>query len=173
MNCCEKNVERLGEVALHGNSLTLLGERLQAGDQAPDFALLKTDLSAVTLADFAGKTLLLSVAPSLDTPTCDLQAKRFNEEAAKRKNIAVLNISMDLPFALKRWCGANHADDIVALSAHRSRKFGVSYGVLIKELRLLARSVFVISPEGIVTYAQIVPEISNQPDYEEALAKLP
>src|SRR3989338_11280299 len=131
--------ERKGAVTFKGNPLTLIGPELKAGDNAPDFKLLAGDLSEVTLASSKGKTRLISVVPSLDTPVCDLQTKRFNEEASKLpSNVVVLTVSTDLPFAQSSWCGASHVDKVKTLSDHRDTNFGRAYGVLIKELRLLS-----------------------------------
>ncbi|MBN1256494.1 MAG: thiol peroxidase [Planctomycetes bacterium] len=162
--------KRPGEVTMHGKAVTLLGPVLKIGEPAPDFTLLKTDMSEVHLSDFAGKTVILSVTPSLDTPVCDLQAKRFNQEARGLANTVILNISMDLPFAQKRWCGAVGADNIITLSDHRTGCFGAAYGVLIDGMRLLARAVLVIGPDGDIKYIQLVPEITEEPDYDAALA---
>lgn len=168
----DKMPVRKGEVTFLGNPLTLRGPKLRVGDKAPNFCLLRQDLSEATLRDFAGRTLLIAAVPSLDTPVCDLEAKRFNEEAAKRPNVTVLVVSMDLPFAQSRWCGATGAKNIVTLSDHRSAEFGADYGVLISELRLLARAVFVIGPDGVIRHLQIVPEVAHQPDFDKALAAL-
>ncbi|MCB9800391.1 MAG: thiol peroxidase [Candidatus Omnitrophica bacterium] len=165
--------ERRGVVTFKGNPLTLVGPEIKAGDKAPDFSVLAGDLSEVKLANLAGKTVLISVVPSLDTPICDLQSKRFNEEASKLpENIKVVTVSIDLPFAQKRWCGAAHADKIQCLSDHREASFGQAFGVLIKELRLLARSIFILDPQGTVTYAEYVKEVTEHPDYDKALAVL-
>ncbi len=165
--------ERTGLVTIHGNPLTLQGTPVKVGDKAPDFTLLTNDLAPATLADYKGKALVLSAVPSLDTPTCDMETRRFNTEAAKLgENVKILTISADLPFAQKRWCGAAGIDKVQTLSDHKAVEFGLKYGVLIKELRLLARAVFVVDPSGTVVYAQIVPEIASEPDYDAALAAL-
>lgn len=165
--------ERTGLVTIHGNPLTLLGPALKVGDPAPDFTLVTNDLAPATLADYAGKTLVLSAVPSLDTPTCDMETRRFNTEAAKLgEGVRILTISMDLPFAQKRWCGAAGIDKVQTLSDHRAAEFGLKYGVLIKELRLLARAVFVVDRAGKLAHVQIVPELSSEPDYAAALAAL-
>lgn len=162
--------ERKGAVTFKGNPLTLIGNEVKAGDKAPDFKALAKDLSEVTLASTKGKTRLISVVPSLDTPVCELQTKRFNEEASKLPaNVAVITVSMDLPFAQTRFCGAQHADKITCLSDHREASFGKAYGVLIKELRLLARSIFVIGPDDKIQYAEYVKEVTQHPDYDKAL----
>lgn len=165
--------ERQGIVTFRGNPLTLLGQDLQVGEKAPDFQVVDTDLKPVTLQDFAGKVLLISVTPSLDTPVCDAQGKKFNELAANLSgDVVVLNISVDLPFAQKRWCGINNIDRIKVLSDYQERDFGLKYGVLIKELKLLARSVWIVDKEGVIRYKQIVPEVTTEPDYDRAMAAL-
>lgn len=165
--------ERKGAATFKSNPLTLIGPELKAGDKAPHFQVLANDLSVVTLENYKGKTKLISVVPSLDTPVCDLQTKRFNEEASKLpSDVAVLTVSTDLPFAQARWCGAAHANKIKTLSDHREALFGKAYGVLIKELRLLSRSIFVIGPDDKIKYVQYVKEITEHPDYEKALASL-
>lgn len=162
--------ERKGIVTFKGNSLTLIGPEITVGQQAPDFQVLAQDLSPVTLAASSGKSRLISVVPSLDTPVCDQQTRRFNHEAAVLPNVAILTVSMDLPFAQRRWCGAAGIDKVQVLSDHRDGSFGTAYGVLIKELRLLARSVFLIDGGGTVRYVQIVPEVTSHPNYDAALA---
>ena len=165
--------ERKGAVTFKGNPLTLVGPEVKVGDKAPSFQLLASDLSAVTLESFKGKTKLISVVPSLDTPVCDAQTKRFNDEASKLpSDVIVLTVSVDLPFAQTRWCGAAHADKIKTLSDHREASFGKAYGVLIKELRLLARSIFVVGADDKVKYVEYVKEITQHPNYEKALSSL-
>ncbi len=154
---------------MKGNPLTLVGPELKAGDRAPDFKVLDRELNEVGLEDCSGKVRLISVTPSLDTPVCDMQARRFNEEAARLGDISVLNISMDLPFAIDRFCTSAGIDKVQALSDHRDASFGEKYGVLIKELRLLARSIFVIDRDDTIRYVEIVPEITDHPNYEKAL----
>jgi len=163
--------ERTGLVTFQGMPLTLVGEGLQPGDKAPDFSLLDNSLNPVRLADFKGKVCLLVTVPSLDTPVCDMETRRFNQEASRLgAGVAVLVISMDLPFAQKRWCGAAGIEQAKTLSDHRDASFGQAYGVLVKELRLLARAVFVVDREGVIRYEQIVGEIAQEPDYEAALS---
>ena len=165
--------ERKGVITFKGNPLTLVGPEIKAGDNAPDFKALAKDLSEVTLASSKGKTRLISVVPSLDTPICELQTKRFNQEASNLpSNVVVLTVSMDLPFAQTRFCGAQGTDKITALSDHREASFGAAYGVLIKELRLLARSIFVIGPDDKVEYVEYVKEVTQHPDYDKALGAL-
>jgi thiol peroxidase len=159
--------ERTGIITMKGNPLTLIGKELRVGDWAPDVEVLDNNLSPVKLSSFRGKICVISSVPSLDTPVCDMETRRFNKEAGKLSaDIQILTISMDLPFAQKRWCGAAGVDNVVTLSDHRNASFGTAYGVLIKELRLLARSVFVVDREGIIKYVQMVNEISKEPDYD-------
>lgn len=162
--------ERTGVTSFKGNPLTLIGPAIAVGQKAPDFQVLAQDLSTVTLANSQGKVRLLSVVPSLDTPVCDQQTRRFNQEAAKLPNVAILTISMDLPFAQKRWCGAAGIDKIQVLSDHKDASFGTAYGTLIKELRLLARSIFVVDGGGTVRYVEYVPEVTAHLNYDAALA---
>jgi thiol peroxidase len=163
--------ERAGAVTFRGGPLTLLGPELRAGDDAPDAALLDGDLNEAKLSDYAGKVRVLLTVPSLDTPVCDTEARRFNEAAAGLgDHVVVLVASMDLPFAQRRWCGAAGVERVVTLSDHRQAALGKAYGVLIKELRLLARAVFVIDPAGKIAYLQLVRETTEEPDYEAALA---
>ena len=162
--------QRPGAVTFKGNPMTLIGPELKPGAPAPEFQALGTDLAPVTLSSLKGKTVLISVTPSLDTPVCDQQAKRFNEEAATLPNVQALNVSMDLPFAQRRWCGASGVDRIKTLSDHRDASFGAAYGVLIKEMRLLARSVFVVDAGGTLRYVEYVPEVASHPNYDAALA---
>lgn len=163
-------MERKGIISFKGNPLTLLGAESKVGDKAPDFIVLDNELNLTGLKNFKGKTKVISVTPSLDTPVCDLQARRFNAEAAKLSDdVAVLNISMDLPFALSRFCATAGIDKVKTFSDHRDASFANAYGVMIKELRLLARSVFIIDKDDIIRYIEIVPEVTDQPDYDKAL----
>lgn len=165
--------ERPGMVTIHGNPLTLVGEDVKVGDRAPEAELLDNDLKPVKLSAYRGKTLVIASVPSLDTPVCDLETRRFNDEAASLgADIEVVTVSMDLPFAQKRWCGAAGVQRVKTLSDHRQAEFGMAYGVLIKELRLLARAVFIIDLEGRLQYVQLVPEVTNEPNYEEVLQAL-
>ena len=162
--------ERVGVITMRGNPLTLVGQELKEGDSAPDFEVLDNGLSTVKLASFKGKVCVISSVPSLDTPVCDMETRRFNQVAGKlSEDVQILTISMDLPFAQKRWCGAAGVDKVVTLSDHRNASFGTAYGVLIKDLRLLARAVFILDREGIIQYIQTVKEISEEPDYEAVL----
>jgi len=157
-------------VTLRGEPLALAGRPPPVGRPAPEAVLLDNDLNPVRLSAFGGRVLLLCAVPSLDTPVCDLEARRFNEAAAGLGDaVRVAVVSMDLPFAQKRWCGAAGADRVTSLSDHRDAAFGRAYGVLIENLRLLARALFVVDRDGVLRYAQIVPEISQEPDYEAAL----
>ncbi|HPD15245.1 MAG TPA: thiol peroxidase [Planctomycetota bacterium] len=163
--------ERAGATTFKGNPLTLIGPELKPGDKAPDFTALDNALAPVTLAAAKGKVAILVSVPSLDTPVCDLETRRFNKEAASLgSGVAVLTISMDLPFAQARWCGAAGIRNVKTLSDHRDASFGTAYGVLIKELRLLARAVFVVDREGVIRYVQLVKEMTHEPDYEAVLA---
>ena len=165
-------MERTGIVTFAGNPLTLLGNPIKVGDKAPNFTLVDKDLKEVALSDFAGKVKIISVTPSLDTPVCDLQARRFNDEAQTLSDaVVVLNVSVDLPFAIARYCADAGLDRVKALSDHREAAFGMSYGVLIKGLRLLARSIFVIDKTSVIRYQEIVPEVTHHPDYDRALAE--
>lgn len=159
-------------VTFQGNPVTLLGSKLKVGDNAPDFNVLTTDLEPRTLADYEGKVKLISVVPSVDTGVCALQTKRFNEEADKLDNIQTLTISMDLPFAQARWCSAEGVENLDMLSDHREANFGENYGVLIKELRLLSRSIFVVDENNKVTYVEYVSEVTDHPDYDAVLDHL-
>ncbi|MFG6121443.1 MULTISPECIES: thiol peroxidase [Thalassobacillus] len=160
----------MASITFKENPVTLVGEEVKAGDKAPDFKVLANDLSEVTLDDYQGSVKLISVVPSLDTGVCAEQTRRFNEEATSLGDVKVLTISMDLPFAQKRWCGAEGIENVDTLSDHRDASFGKAYGVLIEELRLLARAVFVVDSENKVTYAEYVSEATNHPDYESAIA---
>jgi thiol peroxidase len=163
-------VERSGAVTMRGNPLTLVGNELNVGEPAPDVEVLDNDLNPVKLSNYKGRVCIVSTVPSLDTPVCDMETRRFNQEAADLgSDVAILTISTDLPFAQKRWCGAAGVDKVVTLSDHRDATFGNAYGVLIKELRLLARAVFVVDKEGIIRYSQLVPEIAEEPDYDAVI----
>ncbi len=159
----------MASVTFKGNAVTLLGNEVKVGDQAPDFKVLANDMSEVTLQDTKGQVRLISAVPSLDTGVCDAETRRFNEEAVKLDNVKVLTVSVDLPFAQKRWCGAAGIENVQTLSDHRELSFGEAYGVAIKELRLLARAVFVIDSNDKVTYVQYVSEVTDHPDYEAAV----
>ncbi len=165
--------ERPGIVTLKGNPFTLVGPELKAGDSAPDFTVTANDLSPVKLSDFKGKVCVISSVPSLDTPVCDTSTRRFNEEATGLgADVVVLTISMDLPFAQARWCGAAGVTNVQTLSDYKDASFGLNYGLLIKELRLLARAVLVVDKSGKVQYIELVKEIAQEPDYEAVLAAI-
>ena len=162
--------ERKDIVTFKGNPLTLVGNPVKVGDKTPDAEVLANDLSPVKLSGFRGKVCVICSVPSLDTPVCDIQTRKFNEQAASLgDDVVVLTISMDLPFAQRRWCGSANVVNVQTLSDHRTAEFGNAFGVLIKELRLLARTVFVVDKEGVIRYIQIVDELTNEPDYEAAL----
>ena len=163
--------ERTNVATLKGNPITLIGPELKPGDAAPDFKLNKDLTTEVSLADYKGKVKLISVVPSLDTGVCDAQTKRFNEEAASLGDqVVILTVSVDLPFAQSRWCGANEVDRVETLSDYKTNAFGESYGVLIKELRLDMRSIFVIDANDTIRYVEYVKEMTEHPDYDKAIA---
>ncbi|MDD5518989.1 MAG: thiol peroxidase [Candidatus Omnitrophica bacterium] len=163
-------MERNNVVTFKGNPVTLVGDEVKAGQQAVDFKVLAQDLTEKTLGDFKGKVKLIASVPSLDTPICDLEIKRFNDEASGiSKDVAIIFISMDLPFAQKRFCQEFNINKIKTLSDHRNADFGLKYGVLIKELRLLARAIFLIDKADTVRYVEYVKEIGAPPNYEAAL----
>lgn len=166
-------MERKNVVTLKGNAVTLLGEAVKAGQKAQDFKALNTSMEEVALSGFKNKVKLIASVPSLDTPVCDLEIKRFNDEALKlSKDLVIIFISMDLPFAQKRFCQANEIKIVKTLSDHRDADFGQKFGVLIKEMRLLARAIFILDKNDIVKYVQVVPELTSPPDYERALEAL-
>lgn len=165
--------ELKGMVTFHGSPLTLVGEEIKIKERAPDFVALNSELKEVRLADYKGKVVVVVSVPSLDTPVCDLEVRRFNKEAASLGNdVVILTLSMDLPFAQKRWCGTAGVDRVVTLSDHREGNFGFAFGLLIKELRLLARSVIVIDREGMVRYVELVREMTHEPNYDLALEEI-
>ena len=162
--------ERTGVITMKGQPLTLVGPELQVGAPAPDFEVAANDLTPFQFSSLKGQVCLIASVPSLDTPVCDLETRRFNDDAANlSQDIQLMTISMDLPFAQKRWCGAAGVERLMTYSDHRLASFGLAYGVLIKELRLLARAVFVVDKAGILQYVEVVPELVNQPNYEEIL----
>ena len=163
--------ERAGAATFFGNPLTLLGDPVEVGQQAPEFTALDTDLTPRHLRDYAGKVKLIATVPSLDTGVCDAETRRWNEEAAALGDeVVVLTISADLPFAQKRWCGAAGVDRVITLSDHRDMSFALAYGTYIKELRLEQRAVFVVDQNDVIRYVEYVSEITNHPDYDAALA---
>lgn len=164
---------RSGVTTLKGNPVTLVGSGLSVGQDAPDFSLQDTGLNEVTLASSAGKTRIIATVPSLDTPVCHAETKRFNDEVKKLSNVEVLVVSMDLPFAQKRWCGAEGVENVKTLSAHRCTKFGEDYGVLIQGGpldRCLCRAIFVVDGQGKIKHVEYVKEITEHPNYDAALA---
>src|SRR5580658_4113934 len=163
-------MERPGATTMRGNPQTLLGPELKAGDKAPDFSVVNDSLQPVNLAGTGNHVRIISVVPSLDTPVCDAQTKRFNEEAAKLPDVDILTVSMDLPFAQKRWCGAFGVDKVKMLSDHRDGSFGSNYGTLIKELRIESRAIFVVGKDNTIKHAEYVKEVADFPNYETALA---
>ena len=162
-------MERAGLITFKGNPLTLVGPELKPGDAAPDFTAVDGDLNLVRLSDYRGQIVIISAVPSLDTPVCEAQTRRFNEEAA-RLGAAILTINMDLPFAQKRFCTTHGIENLKVVSDHREREFAREYGLLIKELKLLARAVLILDREGNIAYLQIVREVASQPDYEAVIA---
>jgi thioredoxin-dependent peroxiredoxin len=163
-------MERPGATTLKGNPLTLVGPELKVGDTAPDFTAVDLGLKPVTLKDTAGKVRIFSVIPSLDTPVCDAQTKKFNEEAANLPGVDIITVSMDLPFAQKRWCGAFGVDKVKMLSDHKDGSFGSNWGTLIKELRIESRAIFVLDQNNKIRHAEYVKEVADFPNYEAALA---
>ncbi len=161
--------ESSGGITFQGKPLSLVGELPRLGQAAPEFSALANDLSEVRLSAYRGKTVVLLSLPSLDTSVCDTETRRFNQEAASLGDVAILAISMDLPFAQARWCAAAGIEAVRTLSDHREASFGRTYGLLIQELRLLARAVLLLDGEGTLRYVQLVPEITNEPDYQAVL----
>ncbi|MCC8438541.1 thiol peroxidase [Brevibacillus sp. M2.1A] len=165
--------ERTGVVTIGQNPITLVGPELKVGEQAPNFTLNKDVMREVSLSDYDGKVKLISVVPSLDTGTCDAQTRRFNIEAAKQvENVVILTISVDLPFAQSRFCSTAGIDKLEVLSDYKYRSFGQAYGVLIKELQLDHRAIFVLDTNNIIRYVEYVQELTSQPNYEAALEAL-
>jgi thioredoxin-dependent peroxiredoxin len=168
--------ERIGIVTMKGNPITLVGDEVNVGQKAPDFVAIDHNLAPVKFSSYRGKICILASVPSLDTPVCATETRKFNEEASRLSpDIVIVTISMDLPFAQKRWCGAEGITRIQTLSDHRDASFGTSYGVLIKELRLLARAVFLVDQKGVLQHVQLVKEIASEPNYKDvwhALKKL-
>lgn len=162
-------IERADATTLMGKPMTLIGPELKPGDMAPDFHVVDAGMQPVSLRETAGRTRIFSVIPSLDTPVCDAQTRRFDEEAAKLKNVDIYTVSMDLPFAQKRWCGAFSVDRVKMLSDHKDGSFGSAYGTLIKDLRIESRAVFVVGPDNRIQYAEYVKEVSDHPNYDAAL----
>jgi thiol peroxidase len=163
-------MERAGATTMKGAPLTLVGPELKVGDAAPDFSLIDRGLKAVTLKDTGNRVRIISVIPSLDTPVCDAQTKRFNEAAANLPGVDIISVSMDLPFAQKRWCTAFAVDNLKMLSDHKDASFGTNYGTLIKELRIESRAIFVVDADNKIRHAEYVKEVADFPNYETALA---
>jgi len=162
--------ERNEAATFQGNPLTLVGNEVNVGETAPEFSLVANDLSPATLADYSGKVVVIAAVPSLDTPVCDMETRRFNNEAAALgDDVVILAVSMDLPFAQARWCGAAGVEAVKTLSDHKDASFGENWGALIKELRLLTRAVFVVGKDGKVAYVEYLKEITEEPDYDAAL----
>lgn len=162
-------LERANAITLKGNPMTLLGREVKAGESAPDATVVANDLSEVKISSYKGKKLIISAVPSLDTPTCDVETRRFNQEANNLKDTVILTVSADLPFAQKRWCAAAGASNVLTLSDYRYASFGENYGIMIKGLRILARCIFVVDAAGKVRYIQLVKELSQEPDYAAVL----
>lgn len=161
------------KITFKGNPLTLTGNEVKVGDKAPDFTVTSVDLNQVKLDDFKDKVKILTTFPSLDTPVCDLQVKEFNKRAASlADDVVVIGVSKDLPFAQKRFCDANSIENVVTVSDYKDNSFGNNYGLLIKELQLLARAIIIVDKSDIIQYIQIVSEVTDQPDYEDALNNL-
>ena len=163
-------MERQGATTLKGNPKTLVGPELKVGDKAPDFHAVDVGLKSVDLAGTGQGVRIFSVIPSLDTPVCDAQTKRFNEEAGKLPNVKIYTFSMDLPFAQKRWCGAFGVDNVVMVSDHQNGSFGEAYGTLVKDMRILSRAIFVVDAQNKLRHVEYVKEIGDHPNYEGALA---
>ncbi|HVW11540.1 MAG TPA: thiol peroxidase [Bryobacteraceae bacterium] len=163
-------MERPGATTLGGKPMTLIGPELKVGDNAPDFSVVDDSLKDVNLAATGSGTRIFSVVPSLDTPVCDAQTKRFNEESARLPGVQIFTVSMDLPFAQKRFCNSFALDNIKMLSDHRNGSFGEAYGTLIKDLRIHSRAIFVVGPDNKIRYVEYVPEVGSHPNYEAVLA---
>ncbi|HVV44060.1 MAG TPA: thiol peroxidase [Bryobacteraceae bacterium] len=163
-------MERPGATTLGGKPMTLIGPELKVGDAAPDFSVVDDSLKDVNLAATGSGTRIFSVVPSLDTPVCDAQTKRFNEESGRLPGVQIFTVSMDLPFAQKRFCNSFALDNIKMLSDHRSGSFGEAYGTLIKDLRIHSRAIFVVGPDNRIRYVEYVPEVGSHPNYEAVLA---
>jgi thioredoxin-dependent peroxiredoxin len=162
-------MEREGATTMRGNPMTLVGPELKAGDAAPDFTATDSSMKTVKLSDTGNNVRIFSVVPSLDTPVCDAQTKRFNEEVVNLPGVDVFTISADLPFAQKRWCGAFAVDKVKMLSDHKDASFGEHYGTLIKDLRILSRAIFVLDKDNTIRHAEYVKEVADHPNYEAAL----
>lgn len=157
------------KVTMHGKPLKLSGNTQKVGDIAPDFSVMSADMSEIKLSDFKGKVVVINSVPSVDTSVCDLQIRRFNQEASNLKGVQILSISVDLPFALERYCGAKGIDKVKTTSDHKNLDFGKKYGLVIDDLRLLSRAVIVIDKKGVIKYIEYVSEVSHAPDFDKAL----
>ncbi len=157
------------KVTFGGNPVTLVGNEIKVGEKAPDFTVINNDLKPVKLSDYKGKTRIISVFPSVDTPVCAAQNRVFNQKAAELDDTVILSVSNDLPFAQKRFCGAEGIDQVITLSDHKDVEFGSKYGFLIDELRLLARGVVIVDKDDTVQYVEYVSEIGEEPDYDKAI----
>jgi len=164
------STEREGAATLRGNPLTLIGPELKVGDPAPDFNVVDVNLKAVKLADTGDGIRIFSVVPSVDTPVCAIQTQKFNQEAPKLDGVTVYTVSMDLPFAQKRWATSEGAENIQMLSDHREGSFGSSYGTLVKDVRIESRAIFVVGPDNKIKYVEYVKEVAEEPNYEKAIA---
>jgi thiol peroxidase len=171
MNPAQGVTERPGATTFKGTPLTLVGPELKVGDKAPDFDVVDRTMQPFNLAKTAGTVRIFSVVPSLDTPVCDMQTKRFNDESKTLDNIKIYTISMDLPFAQGRWCNSFGVDNITMLSDHRAASFGPAYGTLIREWRILSRAIFVVDANDVVQHVEYVKEVADHPNYEAALNK--
>jgi len=161
--------KRKNIVTIEGNPLTLLGPEIKVGDKAPDFTVLTNDLNPYTLKDAGDQIKIISIVPSVDTGVCQIQTTRFNKEADKLDNTVILTISVDLPFALKKFCSAQGIDKVITLSDHKDLSFGMNYGFAIEELRLLSRGIVILDKDNVVQYVEYVPEVTDHPNYDKAL----
>jgi thiol peroxidase len=162
--------KRQGIVTFAGKPITLVGHEIKVGEKAPDFTALTTDLASFSLSELKGQVVVISVVPSIDTSVCDIQTRWFNEDAAKIDGLVVLSVSVDLPFALKKYCAAKDISTVKTVSDHKDLDFGLKYGFVIEELRLLSRGAVVVDREGVVRYVEYVPVISEQPQYDKVMA---
>lgn len=161
--------KRTGIVTMHGNPMTLVGKEIKVGDKAPDFTVAKNDLSPYSLSDAGNKVKIISVVPSLDTGVCELQTIRFNQEAASLDDVLILTISVDLPFAQSRFCGAHNIDEVITLSDYKDLSFGEAYGFVLEELRLLSRGIVILDKDNTVKYVEYVKEVTDHPNYDKAI----
>lgn len=166
------DLKRFDAIKFQGEPMTLVGPEVKVGDKATDFTAVKSDMSEFKLSDLEGKRVVISVVPSIDTPVCEEQTKTFNKEASELKDLVILTISCDLPFAQSRFCAAKGIDNLIMLSDYKGHDFGTKYGFLIEELQLLARGVVIIDKEGCVEYVEYVPEATNLPDFDKAMKVL-